>query len=337
MKFGINLLSQHRADRQQSEMYAEMLEQASAADELGFDSLFLNEHHPFDRTDDLWLQPLPALAGLATRTRRIALGTNILILPLYHPLRVAEDIGMIHAMSSGRAILGIGIGYKPEEFEAFGLSLKQRVSRFEEQIEIIRRLWSEAGVTFHGRHFTFSNVSLPLATFPSPMPPIWIGAEVAPAIRRAAKLGDAWLPADTASISLLQADYATYSEALAHAGKPFDDKERPLMRETLVAADSQQARESLAPYVVQKYREYWQMGAPQLRAEFSDDRFDFETLSRDRFITGSPEECIEQIERHQTELGITHMIFRIQKTGMPHQQVLKVMRMLAEKVIPFFR
>src|SRR5205809_459220 len=116
MKFGINLLSQHAADRPQSEMYAEMLEQAVAADELGFDALFLNEHHPFDRTSELWLQPLPALAGLATRTRRIALGTNILVLPLYHPVRVAEDVAMIHAMSGGRIILGTAIGYKPEEF-----------------------------------------------------------------------------------------------------------------------------------------------------------------------------------------------------------------------------
>src|SRR5262249_44109804 len=153
--------------------------------------LFLNEHHPFDRTNELWLQPLPALAGLATRTRRIALGTNILILPLYHPLRVAEDVAMIHAMSAGRAILGTAIGYKPEEFEAFGLSLKQRVSRFEEQIEVIRRVWSQSKVTFEGRHFEFRDVSLPLATFPTPMPPLWIGAEIEPAIRRAARLGDA--------------------------------------------------------------------------------------------------------------------------------------------------
>ena len=130
MRFGVNLLSQHASNRPQYDMYQEMIEQAVAAEELGFDSIFLNEHHPFDRTEELWLQPLPALAGLASRTRRISLGTNILVLPLYHPIRIAEDVGMIHAMSNGRFILGAAIGYKAEEFTAFGLELRQRVSRF---------------------------------------------------------------------------------------------------------------------------------------------------------------------------------------------------------------
>ncbi len=337
MRFGVNLLSQHAADRPQYDLYQEMLEQAVTAEQLGFDSIFLNEHHPFDRTDELWLQPLPALAGLATRTRRIALGTNILVLPLYHPIRIAEDVGMIHAMSGGRFILGAAIGFKPEEFEAFGLTIPQRVRRFEEQVPLLRRLWTDTKITVNGRYFTFANVSLPVQTLARPTPPIWIGAEVEPAIRRAARLGDAWLPADTSSISLLQADYAVYREALAAAGKRIEDVERPLMRETFVLEDGRRAKELFAPYVLQKYREYWRMGAPQLRAEFPDDRFEFDALRRDRFITGSAEECVEQILLHRTRLGITHLIFRIQKKGMPHRQVLEVLRVLAEQVIPFCR
>ena len=317
MRFGVNLLSQHTADRSQHDLYREMLEQATVAEELGFDALFLNEHHPFDRTEELWLQPLPALAGLATRTSRIALGTNILVLPLYHPLRMAEDVAMIHAMSGGRFVLGVGIGYKAEEFEAYGVPLRQRVSRFEEQVEILRRVWGETKVAFHGRHFAFTSVSLPVQTFVRPAPPIWIGAEVNPAIARAARLGDAWLP--------------------ERAGKCLDDLERPLMRETFVLEDARQARETFAPYVLQKYREYWRSGAPQLRAEFVDDAFTFEQLCEDRFIVGGPEEAIRQIERHRAELGITHLIFRVQKKGMPHRDVLRVLRVLAERVLPSFR
>ena len=337
MRFGVNLLSQHTADRSQHDLYREMLEQATVAEELGFDALFLNEHHPFDRTEELWLQPLPALAGLATRTSRIALGTNILVLPLYHPLRMAEDVAMIHAMSGGRFVLGVGIGYKAEEFEAYGVPLRQRVSRFEEQVEILRRVWGETKVAFHGRHFAFTSVSLPVQTFVRPAPPIWIGAEVNPAIARAARLGDAWLPADTSSIALLRADYRVYREALERAGKRLDDLERPLMRETFVLEDARQARETFAPYVLQKYREYWRSGAPQLRAEFVDDAFTFEQLCEDRFIVGGPEEAIRQIERHRAELGITHLIFRVQKKGMPHRDVLRVLRVLAERVLPSFR
>jgi alkanesulfonate monooxygenase SsuD/methylene tetrahydromethanopterin reductase-like flavin-dependent oxidoreductase (luciferase family) len=234
-------------------------------------------------------------------------------------------------------VLGVAIGYKPEEFEAFGLSLKQRVSRFEEQVEILRRLWQHTKVTFQGRHFAFTDVSLPVQTFVQPAPPVWIGAEVAPAIVRAARLGDAWLPADTSSIALLREDYRVYRQALERAGKRFEDCERPLMRETFVMDDGRRARETFAPYVVQKYREYWRMGAPQLRAEFPAESFTFDELCRDRFIAGSPEECIAQIERHRAELGITHLIFRVQKKGMPHRHVLDVLRLLGERVLPHFR
>ena len=337
MRFGVNLLSQHASNRPQYDMYQEMIEQAVAAEELGFDSIFLNEHHPFDRTEELWLQPLPALAGLASRTRRISLGTNILVLPLYHPIRIAEDVGMIHAMSNGRFILGAAIGYKAEEFTAFGLELRQRVSRFEEQVDIIRRLWREPKTSFHGRHFSFDNVSLPVHTLAQPAPQIWIGAEVEPAIVRAARLGDAWLPADTESISLLKQDYGTYRRTLGEHHRRFEDLERPLMRETFVLEDPREAAAAFAPFVLQKYREYWRMGAPQLRAEFNDENFTFDDLRRERFIVGNPEDAIAQIRQHERELGITHMILRIQKKGMPHRDVMRVLRVLGEHVIPHCR
>jgi alkanesulfonate monooxygenase SsuD/methylene tetrahydromethanopterin reductase-like flavin-dependent oxidoreductase (luciferase family) len=337
MRFGVNLLSQHAANRPQYDLYQEMLEQAVAAEELGFDSIFLNEHHPFDRTEELWLQPLPALAGLASRTRRISLGTNILVLPLYHPIRIAEDVGMIHAMSGGRFILGVAIGYKAEEFAAFGLTVRQRVGRFEEQVDVIRRLWREPHVSFKGRHFSFEDVSLPVQTFSQPAPPMWIGAEVEPAIVRAARLGDAWLPADTESIGQLKHDYGVYQRSLREHQRSFDALERPLMRETFVLEDPREAAVTFAPFVLQKYREYWRQGAPQLRAEFASDTFTFDELRRERFIVGSPEDAIAQVRQHERELGITHMIFRVQKKDMPHRHVLRVLRVLGEQVIPHCR
>jgi probable F420-dependent oxidoreductase len=336
MKFSVNLVSQHAADRAQRDLYAEMLEQAEAAEAFGFDAIFLNEHHPYETAGQLWLQPLPALAGLATRTRRIGLGTNILILPLYHPIRLAEDVGMIHAMSGGRVILGVAIGYKTEEFEALGVPLRTRVGRFVEQIEILRSLWTRTKVSHAGRHFAFTDVSLPIQTLPSP-PPIWIGAEVQPAIVRAARLGDAWLPADTSSVALLGQDYRVYREALVAAGKRLETIERPLMRETFVLPDPDEASALLAPTVLEKYREYWRMGAPQLRAEFPRDDFGFEALRHDRFVVGGPEDAIGQIQRHVRALDLTHLIFRIQKKGIAHRDVLRVLRTLGEQVIPHCR
>src|ERR671925_1243755 len=120
------------------------------AEAAGFDSVWLGEHH---NSILLYPAPLLGLAAIAARTRRVRLGTGVLLLPLYHPLAVAEEAAMVDVISGGRLILGLGAGYAPEEFSAFGISIKERGSRLEEGASLLRRLWTEEHVSHEGRHY----------------------------------------------------------------------------------------------------------------------------------------------------------------------------------------
>src|ERR687897_2480996 len=119
--------------------YKESLEEVTRAEELGFDSVWMEEHHSV--TNHYWPSPLTVLAGYATRTTKLTLGTDILVAPFYHPVRLAEDVAMLDVMSNGRMVLGIAIGYKPDEFALYGAALDKRGARFEEQLQIMSALW----------------------------------------------------------------------------------------------------------------------------------------------------------------------------------------------------
>ena len=126
--------------------YQDALEEVVRAEELGFASVWMEEHHSV--VNHYWPSPLPVLAGFATRTSKMILGTDILVAPFYHPVRLAEDGALLDIMSNGRFVLGAAIGYKPDEFALYGAELEKRGARFEEQLAIIKGLWSDGAVSF---------------------------------------------------------------------------------------------------------------------------------------------------------------------------------------------
>jgi len=166
--------------------FQEALEEAVLGEELGFDSVWLEEHHSI--RNHYWPSPLMALAGIATRTSYIQLGTDIAVLPFYHPVRAAEDIALLDIMSNGRLIFGAAIGYRPPEFELYGISLDERGTRYVEMLKIMRGLWSEERVEFHGKYF---NVVGAIEPKPTRVPPLWLGGWGELSLKRAAQLGDA--------------------------------------------------------------------------------------------------------------------------------------------------
>src|SRR5262249_55354748 len=132
--------------------YREALEEVARAEELGFDSAWREGHHAV--TNDYVHSPLTVLAGFATRTSRMMLGTNILVAPFYHPVRLAEEVAMLDVMSGGRFTLGVTIGYKPDEFALYGVDLEKRGARFEEQLAIMNGLWTKDTIQFKGRYYS---------------------------------------------------------------------------------------------------------------------------------------------------------------------------------------
>ncbi len=193
------------------DLYRESLAQAEAAEQLGFDSIWLTEHH---FTDDGYLPALmPAAAAIAARTSRIAIGTFVLLAPFYHPLKLAEDAAFVDVVSGGRLRLGIGLGYRDEEFEGFGVPRAQRLSRTLETIEILKLAWSGERFSFDGRYFKFRDVRVLPRPVTQPHPELLWGAGAAKAIRRAAELDLSFACVGG------RREVAVYLDALKAAGK----------------------------------------------------------------------------------------------------------------------
>lgn len=191
------------------------IEQAEYAERLGYDFLTVAEHH-----DSIGYlpQPLMVLCAVAARTSRIRLGTNIIILPLYHPVLVAEQVAVAQFVSGGRIICGVGLGYLPEEFASYGVPFASRAGRMEESLGLLRRLWTETVVEHSGKHFQFSQATVRPRL--SETPTIWVGGWAEAAIKRAARHGDAWAPGPTVDFGVLRKCRAIFLDERAALGKP---------------------------------------------------------------------------------------------------------------------
>jgi probable F420-dependent oxidoreductase len=315
--------------------YPQALREAIRGEELGFHSVWLEEHHAV--RDHYWPSPIVALAGFATRTSKIMLGTDIIVLPFYDPVRVAEDAAMVDVMSGGRFVLGVAIGYRPDEFELFRVPMKRRGARFAEQVEIIRSLWTQDEVNVDGEFYQLQRSRIEPKPLTSPHPPIWIGGWGPLSLRRAAELGDAWLPGPTAGLEKLLSCQGTYHQALAAAGKP-NPEEVPLTRELVIADTNEQAQEFAEKYLLINYRDEYGGGweHPLIGREDASPVDKLDALGRDRFIVGNPERCVEIIQRFVDTFGVNHLIFRLYFPGMPHEHIMRELELLSKEVMPAF-
>ena len=198
--------------------YREALEEVDRAEELGFDSVWMEEHHSV--TNHYWPSPLPVLAGFATRTSRMTLGTDIVVAPFHHPVRLAEDVAMLDVMSGGRFVLGIAIGYKPDEFALYGADLEKRGARFEEQLAIMQGLWTQDRSRSRAPTTPSRGGSSP-SRCSTPHPPVWIGGWGDITLRRAATLADNWIPGPTADLQAAARGQASssWTAGLRRAGR----------------------------------------------------------------------------------------------------------------------
>jgi alkanesulfonate monooxygenase SsuD/methylene tetrahydromethanopterin reductase-like flavin-dependent oxidoreductase (luciferase family) len=214
VEFGLwyDLRNPPATGRPAERLYAEVLEQIVAAEASGFDAAWVSEHHFCD--DGYLPSPLVFLAAVAARTSRLHLGTNLMVASLHDPVRLAEDAALLSILSDGRFDLGVSVGYREEEFTAFGRSLRNRPSLIEEAIEILRRAWAGESIAFEGKRFRYPDVRV--TPRPARAPRILIGANSAPARARAARIGDGFLSPDNAAIPL-------YLEALEDHGRSRDE------------------------------------------------------------------------------------------------------------------
>ena len=312
--------------------YRDALEEVLRAEEFGFDSVWMEEHHSV--TNHYWPSPLPVLAGFATRTTRMRLGTDILVAPFYHPVRLAEDAAMLDVMSGGRFVLGIAIGYKPDEFALYGADLEKRGARFEEQLAVMKGLWTQESVSFKGTYYKVEGRLEPKPVT-RPHPPVWIGGWGDITLRRAATLADNWVPGPTADLARLLAGKQQFLANRRAAGRGEPVTEWPLTRDVIIADTDREARALAEKHIMISYRKEYAGG---WRHPFIDASVvtDLDALMKNRFLIGGPDQVVRALKPFVTEYGVTHLICRVFFPGMPHRHIMRELELIAQEVRPAF-
>src|SRR5258707_2642879 len=218
--------------------------------------------------------------AIAARTSRIRVGTGIAILHLYHRSRLGEDCAVIDIISKGRLILGVGLGYQEGDFAAFGLKVSDRVSLFEEGIEILRRAWTEEKVYFVGKRHTLQNVAVTPKPVQKPHPPIWVAALGDEPMKRAGRLGDALLADSFQLPDRLKRRVALYRETAESRGRAH---KVVVFRQGFVAPTRAQRIRQYEPGLLSTHRYYWRHGSyyPDIKNE---EDLDLGPISLERLI-----------------------------------------------------
>ncbi len=231
-------------------LYAETLDQIAWAEEIGFDSVWLTEHHFAE--DGYTPSPLVMAGAIGQRTRRIRIGTNLMLITIHDPVRLAEDSATLSLLTGGRFDLGVAIGYRQLEFDAFQRKLVNRPSLIEEGVEIVRRAWRGDLIDFHGKRFSYGDIRV--TPTPEHAPRLLIGGMAEPAIHRAARIGDGFL--STGGIG-----HELYLEGLAQAGKGPDDGGIYAGNWAIISPDPEREAAAVGPHVLYQANEYVKWGA----------------------------------------------------------------------------
>lgn len=309
-----------------TDVYDATIEQAAFADQLGFDHVWFTEHHFLE---DGYLPAFQPVAGaIAARTKNIRISTDIALLPLYHPLRLAEEMAVLDHLSHGRMELGIGMGYVPEEFKAFGVPLKNRVSMTEEGIEILRLAWGAEPFSFHGKRYQIDDVNV----FPKPVqpggPPLWIAAMSTPGAQRAARFETNLLPQGKRDVVL-----DPYRAAVLHAGADPADSRVGIIRSFYVSDD----RERDWPLIRQAER--FRMSVYDTFMDATPDDYGWREpggIPQGSFM-GTAEECVEEIVSFVREFGITDVASSGLPPGVDPELMATNLNRLATEVLPRVR
>ena len=335
MKIGLFITNQQRLDRDMMSALDEQIAMVHHARDRDWDTLLTGQHY-LNEGDNQQLQLVPFLARLAAEAGEMTIGTGILLLNLHNPVYTAETIATLDIIARGNFNFGVGLGYRDMEFDAFGVPKGERVARFEAFLELVQELWTGKPVSYDAFGCTLDNVVMNVAPIQKPRPPIWIAANNDPAVRRAARLSDAWFINPHATLDSLRRMMVVYRDELALCSKPFP-KDLPVFKEVFCAKDRRTAIEMAAPYLGGKYRDYAKWGQDKVMPDDADFGRSFEALTEGRFILGTPEDCYRQLEPYWAELGCSHLVVRTNWAGMPASLSLQSMRLISDELLPALR
>jgi alkanesulfonate monooxygenase SsuD/methylene tetrahydromethanopterin reductase-like flavin-dependent oxidoreductase (luciferase family) len=343
MKFGI-IISRKMIDRGASNPYANLYSYLNEMEDLGFDMGWCGQHRFSSSTafgGDMASEPaapLIMLAALLARTRRMKMCTNIMLLPAHHPVEIAEEVNTLNEMSNNRFILGVGIGYKREEFETVGWDFKSRAKRLEECLEILRLAFAGGEFSYAGKHFQIPPCVVMPPPSSGPTTPLWIGAVSEPAMLRAGRLGDGWLISFAEHLVELQDKIARYKAVAAEYGRP---STLCLMRDLHIAPTRDALDPNWLPNVIKVWQSYADLGSKADRDDLSNQvmfagkAVSLEEFAPNRAIVGTPDNCIREMQRIKDLIDPDYVF--LTPTGVPDPaQQVRELRLFAKEVMPLF-
>jgi alkanesulfonate monooxygenase SsuD/methylene tetrahydromethanopterin reductase-like flavin-dependent oxidoreductase (luciferase family) len=333
MKAAIYLTTQYPPGSDMVSALQEQLLLVREARDRGWDAVASGQHYLSEGM--VQLQLVPFLARVAAEAGSMTGIAAVMLLPLHNPVEVAEQVASLDVLWKGNLVFGVGLGYRREEFAAFGVPWEARIRRFEETLALVKRLWTGEAVTAESVGCRLENISMTARPVQRPHPPIWVAATADAGVRRAARLGDAWLIGPHATLPTIRRQLALYQAERLRAGFAVP-LHLPVLREIFCARDRETALATAGPALAAKYGAYtrWR----QDDALPGEDAFDrpLDELCRDRFILGSPEECHEDLSRYLA-LGVDHLLLRMHWPGLPLSASLQSLRLLSDEVLPALR
>lgn len=323
----------------------ELLEQAELADALGFDGLWLAEIH-FQQTFSLLAAPYVVLGAIAARTRRLRLGVAVNILPVHHPLAVAEQVATLDVLSHGRAQFAMGRGHLHSRvYEGFGVSRAGSREAMEEGLALVRAAWTQDVVEFHGRFYDVPEVAVCPKPLQQPHPPVFTATSSLDGVQSAARQGlDLFLPVHFASRQQLCDWAAAYWDGLRRHGHDPRQRQLGLNLPVHVAPTTAQAREQARAGFMDYYRvvldlrqdyQAWAARHGRAASEMTTrDEMTFERLCAESAVIADPPTAVAALRQLAAQTGASRILCWMNMGSIPHEAVLASMRLFAEEVAP---
>ena len=350
MRFGMLHLFENPVGKTEHQIIHEQMQLMRAAEDLDFDSVWPAEHHFTEY--GFCASPALSLAAIANETKRIRLGTGIVILPMNHPLRVAEDYGFLDHLSDGRIDLGVGRGYQPLEFERYGIDQTTTRDQFHEALQVIQQAWTKGRVDFEGEYYCFRDVPIRPIPQQKPHPPIWMAALSQDTFELAGRYGLDLLIGSVFGLTTETAPLrrADYYRGLREHGHSTEGRQTGCLTMVYVGETMEQARADFREAVIWYFRTIAKYVAPpkgkpavksyEMYADFRDLLSEVaweELLERDVVICGSPDYVTEKLAGFQQDFGFTELLCWTRLGGLDHRKVLRSMELMCDKVMPHLR
>jgi alkanesulfonate monooxygenase SsuD/methylene tetrahydromethanopterin reductase-like flavin-dependent oxidoreductase (luciferase family) len=331
MKLGILLTSVYDRSTPAVQQRDEHAELVRTSEQAGFSLMVAGQH--FLGSELRYFQPVPWLTHMSQQAPTMDVATGIVLLSMVNPVDIAEQVSTLDVVTGGRARFGVGLGYSPHEFDAFGVRRGERVARFEESLSLVRKLWSGEKVTFDGRFTSVHDAQPAVQPVQAGGPPVWVGGQAAGAVKRAARMGDAWYSPPFPTHDQLHEMTRLFTETRAEAGLA-PATEFPVRRELLIADSREEAMEAALTRYRARYETYRKWG---LKGENTPVEKSGEELREDieqRFVLGPPEECAAALCKLRDEIGMTHFVYKPHWPGLSHAEAMRQLDRFGSEVVP---